>query len=53
MLKEAYFDKDPDDILDIWLFKDKESYEKHAKAIFHKKPDTPYGYYLARRTGRW
>jgi hypothetical protein len=44
-LKEAYFAKDPDDILDIWLFKDKESYELHCKSIFHKAPDTPYGYF--------
>jgi hypothetical protein len=44
-LKAAYFSKDPDEILDIWLFKDRESYETHAKALFHSKPDTPYGYY--------
>jgi hypothetical protein len=44
-LKEAYFSKDPPEILDIWLFKDKESYEENCQAIFHTKPDTPYGYY--------
>jgi hypothetical protein len=44
-LKQAYFTQDPKDILDIWLFKDKESYEKHCQSIFGKKPDTPYGYY--------
>ncbi len=44
-LKNAYFTKDPAEILDIWLFKDKESYEKHAQKLFHAKPDTPYGYY--------
>ena len=44
-LKQAYFSKDPDDILDIWLFKDTESYEKNCDRIFHTKPDTPYGYY--------
>jgi hypothetical protein len=44
-LKDAYFAKDPDEILDIWLFKDKESYEEHAKTLFHSKPDTPFGYY--------
>jgi hypothetical protein len=46
-LKAAYFDKDPADILDVWLFKDKRSYEEHARSIFHTKPDTPYGYYSA------
>lgn len=44
-LKAAYFEKDPAEILDIWLFRGKESYEKHVQAIFHSKPDTPYGYY--------
>ena len=44
-LKAAYFEKDPEEILDIWLFRDKESYEKHVQEIFHAKPDTPFGYY--------
>jgi hypothetical protein len=44
-LKKAYFTRDPQEILDIWLFKDKESYEKHAKELFGKTPDTPYGYF--------
>jgi hypothetical protein len=48
LLKEAYFSKDPADILDIWLFKDKESYEKNCKRVFHTTPDTPYGYYSHR-----
>jgi len=46
-LKRAYFTKDPDEILDIWLFKDDESYRKHAKAIFGHEPTTPYGYFSA------
>ncbi len=44
-LKAAYFPKDPVDILDIWLFKDKESYEENVEKLFHTKPDTPYGYF--------
>ena len=44
-LKRAYFAEDPDDILDIWLFKDKESYRKHTDEIFGDAPDTPFGYY--------
>ena len=44
-LKQEYFSKDPNDILDIWLFKDAESYERNAKLLFGYKPDTPYGYY--------
>ena len=44
-LKREYFQEDPPEILDIWLFKDKESYRKHTKAIFGDEPDTPFGYY--------
>ena len=46
-LKAAYFRKDPDEIIDIWLFKDKASYEKHARQLFNDTPTTPYGYYSA------
>ncbi|MEE9603125.1 MAG: hypothetical protein V3V75_07460 [Thermoguttaceae bacterium] len=44
-LKESYFSKEPSEILDIWLFKDKASYKKHCKSIFNNEPDTPYGYF--------
>jgi hypothetical protein len=47
MLKQAYFAKDPPIIIDVWLFKDKESYETNAKKLFGKTPDTPFGYYSA------
>jgi hypothetical protein len=46
-LKQEYFAHDPEEILDVWLFKDKESYEKHTKEMFADKPDTPYGYFSA------
>jgi hypothetical protein len=45
LLKKDFFTKDPEEIIDIWLFKDKESYDKHTVAIFGDKPSTPYGYY--------
>ena len=45
LLKQDYFQRDPKDIIDIWLFKDKQSYEHHASRIFGDKPTTPYGYY--------
>jgi hypothetical protein len=47
MLKKSYFAKDPPILIDVWLFKDKESYETNAKSLFGKTPDTPYGYYSA------
>jgi hypothetical protein len=44
-LKQDYFSQDPKEILDIWLFKDSDSYERNAFSLFGEKPDTPYGYY--------
>lgn len=44
-LKQEYFKKDPREILDVWLFRDRESYEKHTRQLFRDTPDTPYGYY--------
>ncbi len=44
-LKDSYFSKDPNQILDIWLFKDKVSYETNTIHLFGSLPTTPYGYY--------
>jgi hypothetical protein len=44
-LKAAYFDKEPAEIIDIWLFKDKKSYETNAEKLFGGRPDTPFGYF--------
>ena len=44
-LKQDFFTKDPNEILDVWLFKDAASYEKNTKLLFGEKPGTPYGYY--------
>lgn len=44
-IKKDYFEKDPQHIIDVWLFKDPESYQKHNKILFDKVPNTPYGYY--------
>ena len=44
-IKESYFKNEPDHIINIWLFKDKASYEKNTKALFGSVPTTPYGYY--------
>lgn len=47
-LKEAFFDEDPLEILDVWLFRDKESYETNAEKLFGSKPTTPFGYYSSK-----
>ena len=44
-LKQDYFKKDPNEILEIWLFKDNSSYRTNAKLMFDDNPTTPYGYY--------
>jgi hypothetical protein len=46
-LKKEFFERDPKEILTIWLFKDDESYRTTAKRIFGSEPTTPYGYYSA------
>jgi len=45
LLKQDFFTKDPNDILEIWLFKDDESYRKNTRLMFGDSPSTPYGYY--------
>ena len=44
-LKGDFFTKDPDEIIDIWLFRDKTSYEHNTWQLFQDRPTTPYGYY--------
>jgi hypothetical protein len=44
-LKQDYFTRDPNDILEIWLFKDDASYRRNARLLFGDEPSTPYGYY--------
>src|SRR5688572_2015553 len=48
MLKRDYFTRDPPAIIDIWLFKDKASYEKWTRELFQDTPTTPFGYYSPR-----
>ena len=44
-LKQDYFARDPDEIIDIWLFRDATSYTSHAQTLFHDRPSSPFGYY--------
>lgn len=46
-LKRDFFTRDPDEILDIWLFKNNESYERNVEAFFGTKPTTRFGYFSA------
>jgi len=47
-LKQDYFKRDPAEIIDIWLFRDKASYTNHARVLFKDTPTTPFGYYSAK-----
>jgi hypothetical protein len=44
-LKKGFFKKDPNEILDIWLFSTEKVYRKYAWEIFRDKPSTHFGYY--------
>jgi hypothetical protein len=46
-LKREYFSRDPAEIIDVWLFKDRASYTRHAWRLYRDRPSTPYGYYSA------
>jgi len=46
-LKLDFFRKDPDEVIDIWLFRDNHSYTNHAWLLFHDTPTTRFGYYSA------
>src|SRR5262249_5052355 len=47
-LKESFSEAAPDEIIDVWLFKDAASYRRYAKELFDDEPTTPYGYYSPR-----
>jgi hypothetical protein len=44
-LKQDYFKRDPVEVIDIWLFKDRTSYANHTRQLFNDTPTTPFGYY--------
>lgn len=46
-LKQDYFQRDPDEIIDIWLFRDGASYTNHVRRLFDDTPASPFGYYSA------
>jgi len=44
-LKREYFAREPEETIDIWLFKDKVSYDRYTRQLFQDQPTTPFGYY--------
>jgi hypothetical protein len=45
LLEAEYFKARPNKLIEIWLFRNKDTYRKGAKKFFGDDPDTPYGYY--------
>jgi hypothetical protein len=45
LLKKDFFARDPEGIVDIWLFSGDDSYTAHTRRVFGESPDTPYGFY--------
>jgi hypothetical protein len=45
LIEKDYFSKQPDKIIDVWLFRNKTTYRRGAKKFFDDDPETPYGYY--------
>jgi hypothetical protein len=46
LLLKDFFTTSPSHIQEVWILKDKASYERYSKEWFNTIPDTPYGYYL-------
>jgi hypothetical protein len=46
-LRRDFFRRDPDEVIDIWLFRDAASYTSHTRSLFNDTPSTPFGYYSA------
>jgi hypothetical protein len=45
LIEQDYFGKQPDKIIEIWLFRNEKTYRAGAKKFFDDEPETPYGYY--------
>ena len=45
LIEADYFSKQPDKIIEVWLFRNEKTYRKGAKKFFDDEPETPYGYY--------
>jgi len=48
-LRKAYFKRDPDRVITVWLFRDLDSYNRATRREFGKQADTPYGFYSSQR----
>ena len=49
LLLKDFFAKAPEQLEDVWVFKDAATYTKYARSLFQTEPTTPYGFYLSDR----
>lgn len=47
-LQQDFFTQTPTEVIAIWMFKDRASYEAGTRRFFGESPFSPYGYYSAR-----
>lgn len=45
LIEQDFFAKQPDKIIEVWLFRNLKTYRTGAKKYFDDEPSTPYGYY--------
>ncbi len=45
LIEKDFFAKQPDKVIEIWLFRNEKTYRAGAKKYFNDEPETPYGYY--------
>ncbi|MCA8953703.1 MAG: hypothetical protein KDE27_29600 [Planctomycetes bacterium] len=48
LLRRDFFRDDPREVLEVWLFDGKTSYQKHCRELFGEPPTTPFGFYSPR-----
>ncbi len=49
LLLKDFFEEPPRTLQEVWVLKDKTTYEKYSRELFGTNPETPYGYYLSNR----
>jgi len=49
LLKKDFFAKEPEQMTDVWVFRNRHSYESHVHAMLGEMPSTPYGFYVESR----
>ncbi|MBS1150140.1 MAG: glycogen branching enzyme [Myxococcaceae bacterium] len=49
LLLKDFFAEAPRTLQEVWILKDRPTYEKYSRELFKTNPETPYGYYLSDR----